>query len=187
MSSLSGLAIVAGVLASGVPLGLWACRREPGPLARLRMARGQGWRYLAHRAGLLLSPGLLYRGVPFGTARQRRRYADRALLRLARAACPTPAQCPTCSALTERAGVRPAMNNSRTDAAQELAYVVGKDRADQLLDAYAATVLQGAARKQLNASHPRCDCCLDAAARLDEQAAEAHPSPRLDQYQEAGR
>jgi hypothetical protein len=102
VSSLTGLSIVAGVLASGAPLGLWACRREPGPLARPRMARRQGWRYLAHRAGLLLSPGLLYRGVPFGTARQRRRYADRALLRLARTACPNADQCPTCSALAER-------------------------------------------------------------------------------------
>ncbi|WP_328361455.1 hypothetical protein OG800_26535 [Streptomyces sp. NBC_00445] len=30
---MSSLAIVAAVLASGVPLGLWACRRDPGPLA----------------------------------------------------------------------------------------------------------------------------------------------------------
>ncbi|MGW2292802.1 hypothetical protein [Streptomyces phaeochromogenes] len=100
MNSLSGLAIV---LASGVPLGLWACRREPGPLARPRMARGQGWRYLAHRAGLLLSPGLLYRGVAFGTARQRRRYADRALLRLAQCEGRCPHGCITCRALTKRA------------------------------------------------------------------------------------
>ncbi|MGW0756149.1 hypothetical protein ACWD1Y_06610 [Streptomyces sp. NPDC002814] len=67
MSSLAGLAIVAAVLASGVPLGLWACRRDPGPLAG------------------------------------RRARADRALLRLARTGCARPDQCPTCSALTERA------------------------------------------------------------------------------------
>ncbi|MFC8199925.1 hypothetical protein ACFUTV_31715 [Streptomyces sp. NPDC057298] len=84
MSGLAWAIVVALVVASGVPLGLWACRRDPGPLARPRMARGQGWRYLAHRAGLLVSPSLLYSDVPFGTARQRRRYADRALARLAR-------------------------------------------------------------------------------------------------------
>ncbi|MDX3063435.1 hypothetical protein PV518_14790 [Streptomyces sp. ND04-05B] len=41
---------VALVLASGVPLGRWACRRDPGPLARdrsadralLRLAKGEG-------------------------------------------------------------------------------------------------------------------------------------------------
>ncbi|MFF3886582.1 hypothetical protein [Streptomyces sp. NPDC001914] len=97
---------VALVVASGVPLGRWACRRDPGPLARPRprMVRGQGWRYYAHRAGLLPSPSLLYLGVPFGTARQRRRRADRALARLARGegrACPP--SCTTCRALTERA------------------------------------------------------------------------------------
>ncbi|WP_326728826.1 hypothetical protein [Streptomyces phaeochromogenes] len=102
MSRLAALATVATVLAFGVPLGPWACRRDPGPLARPHMARRQGWRYLAHRAGLLLSPGLLYLGVPFGTARQHRRYADRALLRLARTEGDCPNQCPTCSALAER-------------------------------------------------------------------------------------
>ncbi|MCY0959623.1 hypothetical protein [Streptomyces sp. H27-H5] len=46
--------VVALVLASGVPLGRWACRRDPGPLARnrarardtdralLRLAKGEG-------------------------------------------------------------------------------------------------------------------------------------------------
>lgn len=42
--------VVALVFASGVPLGLWACRRDPGPLARrrhadralARLARGEG-------------------------------------------------------------------------------------------------------------------------------------------------
>ncbi|MFF9034007.1 hypothetical protein ACF090_00855 [Streptomyces sp. NPDC014892] len=67
MSSLAGLAIVAAVLASGVPLGRWACRRDAGPLAG------------------------------------RRDRADRALLRLTRTGCARPDQCPTCSALTERA------------------------------------------------------------------------------------
>lgn len=67
MTSLAGLATVAAVLTSGVPLGLWACRRDPGPLAG------------------------------------RRTRADRALLRLARTGCAHPDQCPTCSALTERA------------------------------------------------------------------------------------
>jgi hypothetical protein len=69
VSSLAGLATVAAVLASGVPLGLWACRRDPGPLA----------------------------------GRRARVRADRALLRLARTGCARPDQCPTCSALTERA------------------------------------------------------------------------------------
>ncbi|MGW8876365.1 hypothetical protein [Streptomyces mirabilis] len=59
MSGPAGLAIVAAVLASGVPLGLWACRRDPGPFAGRR---------------------------------------DRA-----RAGCARPDQCPTCSALAERA------------------------------------------------------------------------------------
>lgn len=76
--------VVLTVIVSGLPLGLWACRRDPGPFARPRMARGQGWRYVAHRMGLLCSPSLLYIGVPFGTARRWRRYADRRLLRLAR-------------------------------------------------------------------------------------------------------
>jgi len=102
VSPLTGLAIVAGVLAAGVPLGLWACRRDPGPLARPRMARGQGWRYYAHRAGLLPSPSLLYLGVPYGTARQRRRYADRALARLAREGRACPQSCTTCRVLAER-------------------------------------------------------------------------------------
>jgi hypothetical protein len=44
--------VLALVVASGVPLGLWACRRDPGPLARnrardadralLRLAKGEG-------------------------------------------------------------------------------------------------------------------------------------------------
>ena len=102
MSRLAALATVATVLAFGVPLGLWACRRDPGPLSQPRMARRHGWRYLAHRAGLLMSHSLLYLGVPFGTARQHHRYADRALLRLARTACPNADQCPTCSTLAER-------------------------------------------------------------------------------------
>ncbi|AYD86234.1 hypothetical protein SEA_DAROLANDSTONE_46 [Streptomyces phage Darolandstone] len=103
MSGTAWGAAVALLLASGVPLGRWACRRDPGPLARPRMARGQGWRYYAHRAGLLRSPSLLYLGVPYGTARQRRRRADRALARLARGegrACPP--HCTTCRVLTER-------------------------------------------------------------------------------------
>ena len=70
MSTLAALAIVAGVLASGIPLGRWACRRDPGPRAR-------------------------------------RRDADRALLHLARAGCTNPAQCPTCTTLTDRAKERP--------------------------------------------------------------------------------
>ncbi|MET8098803.1 hypothetical protein ABZV29_20305 [Streptomyces sp. NPDC005236] len=69
MSGPAGLAAVAAVLASGMPLGLWACRRDPGPLA----------------------------------GRRDRARADRALLRLARTGCARPDQCPTCSALTERA------------------------------------------------------------------------------------
>lgn len=78
--------------------------------------------------------------------------------------------------------------SDRTDEARlELARAVGRDRADQLLDAYAAGVLRGAARKQRDASPPRCDCCLDAAARLDEQALEAYPYPRPNQPTEAGR
>jgi len=53
VSTLAALAVVAVVLASGVPLGLWACRRDPGPLAGrrthrdadralLRLARSEG-------------------------------------------------------------------------------------------------------------------------------------------------
>ncbi|MFJ8018671.1 hypothetical protein [Streptomyces sp. NPDC096311] len=40
--------VLALVVASGVPLGLWACRRNPGPLARnadralLRLAKSEG-------------------------------------------------------------------------------------------------------------------------------------------------
>ncbi|MET9555109.1 hypothetical protein [Streptomyces sp. NPDC006645] len=104
MSGAAWAIVVALVVASGVPLGLWACRRDPGPLARPRMARRQGWRYLAHRGGLLVSPSLLYGGIPYGTARQRRRRADRALARLARGegrACPR--GCTTCREITNRA------------------------------------------------------------------------------------
>ncbi|MEV6074370.1 hypothetical protein AB0L80_04525 [Streptomyces sp. NPDC052069] len=105
MSGTAWAIAVALVVASGAPLGWWACRRDPGPLARPRprMVRGQGWRYYAHRAGLLLSPSLLYLDVPFGTARQRRRRADRALARLAREGRACPQSCTTCRALTERA------------------------------------------------------------------------------------
>lgn len=52
MSGLAWAIVVALVVASGVPLGLWACRRDPGPLARnrardadralLRLAKGEG-------------------------------------------------------------------------------------------------------------------------------------------------
>ncbi|MCX4824228.1 hypothetical protein OG883_31105 [Streptomyces sp. NBC_01142] len=49
MSSLTGLAIVAGLLASSVPLGLWACRRDPGPLAS-RRARADADRALLRLA-----------------------------------------------------------------------------------------------------------------------------------------
>ncbi|MDX3841755.1 hypothetical protein [Streptomyces europaeiscabiei] len=69
MNGPAGLAIIAAVLASGVPLGLRACRRDPGPLA----------------------------------GRRARIRADRDLLRLARKGCARPDQCPTCSALAERA------------------------------------------------------------------------------------
>ncbi|MFE7017698.1 hypothetical protein ACFVAQ_45855 [Streptomyces sp. NPDC057651] len=38
MSILAALAVVAVILASGIPLGRWACRRDPGPRARARAA-----------------------------------------------------------------------------------------------------------------------------------------------------
>ncbi|MFI5474987.1 hypothetical protein ACIA6D_32860 [Streptomyces cacaoi] len=49
MSGFAGLAIVAAGLASGVPLGLWACRRDPGPLAG-RRARAHADRALLRLA-----------------------------------------------------------------------------------------------------------------------------------------
>ncbi|MEU3917095.1 hypothetical protein [Streptomyces sp. NPDC029004] len=65
MSGLAWAIILALVVASGVPLGRWACRRDPGPFDRAD--------------------------------------ADRALLRLARTGCDRPDQCPTCTALADRA------------------------------------------------------------------------------------
>ncbi|MFZ3471444.1 hypothetical protein ACODT4_20665 [Streptomyces sp. 2.9] len=52
---------------------------------------------------------------------------------------------------------------------------MSRAHADATADAYAAQILRGAAAQQRTAAHPRCDCCLDAAARLDEQAVEATP------------
>ncbi|MEW2297336.1 hypothetical protein ABZ719_32320 [Streptomyces sp. NPDC006743] len=49
MSDTAWAIVLALVVASGVPLGLWACRRDPGPLrdrtadrALLRLAKGEG-------------------------------------------------------------------------------------------------------------------------------------------------
>ncbi|KAB1141387.1 hypothetical protein F7R91_32700 [Streptomyces luteolifulvus] len=50
MSGATWAIVLALVVASGVPLGLWACRRDPGPLActcdtdraLLRLAKGEG-------------------------------------------------------------------------------------------------------------------------------------------------
>ncbi|WP_405204401.1 hypothetical protein OG795_15340 [[Kitasatospora] papulosa] len=88
------------------------------------------------------------------------------------------------------------MSDRTEEARLELARIVGRDRADQMLDAYAAGVLRGAARKlrdrlfpatYADAGQRTAEGVNRAAADLDEQALEAYPYTRPNQPTEAGR
>lgn len=88
------------------------------------------------------------------------------------------------------------MSDRTEEARLELARTVGPQRADQLLDAYAAGVLRGAARQLRehlfpatydDAGQRTAEGVNRAAARLDEQALEAYPYTRPNQPTEAGR